>query len=250
MAKRSIFSRISQMVRANTNAMLDQAEDPEKMLEQMVRDFTGSISEAEQSAAEFIGNVRMLEQDYEQHRSDAQDWGNKALAASQKADTMRTKGDTAGADRFDELAKVALQRQMDADDSAQSLGRTVEAQRSQVSELRNGLDQMRIKRDQLVKKRDELILRARTAEIQSRAHAASKQIDAFDPTSDLSRFEDNVRKIEAKSRGEQELAASSMDAQFNELESLGETAQQTEIEARLAALKSGGEAPQLGSGND
>ncbi|MGO1775244.1 MAG: PspA/IM30 family protein, partial [Agrococcus casei] len=46
MAKQSIFGRISQLVRANVNSLIDQAEDPEKMLDQLVRDYTNSIADA------------------------------------------------------------------------------------------------------------------------------------------------------------------------------------------------------------
>ncbi|MDQ0755710.1 phage shock protein A [Arthrobacter sp. B3I4] len=67
----------------------------------------------------------------------------------------------------------------------------------------------------------------------------------MDPTSEVGRFEEKIRREEAKVRGQQELAASSLDAQFNSLEDLGE---QTEIEARLAALKSGGTTQALGAG--
>ena len=65
---------------------------------------------------------------------------------------------------------------------------------------------------------------------------AIKSVDILDPTSEISRFEDKIRREEAKVRGQQELAASSLDAQFESLEDLGEL---TEVEARLAALKSG-----------
>ena len=67
----------------------------------------------------------------------------------------------------------------------------------------------------------------------------------MDPTSEVGRFEQKIRREEAKVRGQQELAASSLDAQFNSLEDLGE---QTEIEARLAALKSGGAPAAIGTG--
>jgi phage shock protein A len=67
----------------------------------------------------------------------------------------------------------------------------------------------------------------------------------MDPTSEVGRFEEKIRREEAKVRGQQELAASSLDAQFNTLEDLGE---QTEIEARLAALKSGGAPAAIGAG--
>jgi phage shock protein A len=66
----------------------------------------------------------------------------------------------------------------------------------------------------------------------------------MDPTSEVGRFEEKIRREEAKVRGQQELAASSLDAQFNQLEDLGE---QTEIEARLAALKSASAKPAIGA---
>lgn len=241
MAKRSIFARMSQLVRANVNTMIDKAEDPEKMLEQMVRDFTNNISEAESAAADVIGNLRMMEQDRDKYFSDADDWGNKALSASQKADQFRDQGKVNEADKFDNLAKIALQRQLDADNSGRSLTGTVETQRGQVDQLTNGLAQMRTKREQLVSKRDELMARTRTAEIQARVSEANKQLSGTDYGSELNRLEDNVRKLEARSMGQMELdsSASSVENDFAQLTDLGET---TEIEARLIALKEHGRA--------
>jgi len=65
---------------------------------------------------------------------------------------------------------------------------------------------------------------------------AIKSIDIMDPTSEVSRFEDKIRREEARVRGAGELAASSLDAQFESLDNLGEL---TEVDARLAALKAG-----------
>ena len=92
MAKQSIFGRISTLVKANVNAMLDAAEDPQKMLDQLVRDYTNSIADAESAIAETIGNLRLLERDHEEDVRAAAEWGNKALAASRKADELRASG--------------------------------------------------------------------------------------------------------------------------------------------------------------
>ena len=89
MAKQSIFGRISTLVKANVNAMLDSAEDPQKMLDQLVRDYTNNIADAESAIAETIGNLRLLERDHEEDVKAAAEWGNKALAASRKADELR-----------------------------------------------------------------------------------------------------------------------------------------------------------------
>ena len=66
----------------------------------------------------------------------------------------------------------------------------------------------------------------------------------MDPTSEVSRFEQKIRREEARVRGAEELASSSLDAQFESLEDLGEM---TEVEARLAALKSGRPQDSIGS---
>lgn len=126
MSKQSIFGRMSQLVRANINAMLDNAEDPEKMLDQMVRDFTNNIREAEEAVAQTIGNLRMMEDDYKEDLDTARSWGQKALAASRKADDFRADSNEENAAKFDNLAKVAIQRQMDAENSAQSTEPTIE----------------------------------------------------------------------------------------------------------------------------
>ncbi|WP_425840922.1 PspA/IM30 family protein [Microbacterium sp. PA5] len=239
MAKQSIFGRISTLVKANINALIDQAEDPQKMLDQLVRDFTNNIADAESAIAETIGNLRLLERDHAEDVKAATEWGNKALAASRKADELRTAGNTADADKFDNLAKIALQRQISEENEAAAIAPSIAAQTEVVDKLKDGLNGMKQKLEQLKSKRSELLARAKTAEAQNKVHDAVKSIDVMDPTSDLGRFEDKVRRQEALAAGKAEIAASSLDAQFNELEDVGEL---TEVEARLAALKSGGTA--------
>ena len=239
MAKQSIFGRISTLMKANINALLDQAEDPQKMLDQLVRDYTNSIADAESAIAETIGNLRLLERDHQEDVQAATEWGNKALAASRKADELRQVGNTADADKFDNLAKVALQRQISEENEARTIAPTIATQTEVVEKLKDGLNGMKVKLDQLRAKRSELLTRAKTAEAQNRVHDAVKSIDVLDPTSELGRFEDKVRRQEALAAGKQELAASSLDAQFESLEDVG---QLTEVEARLAALKTGGAA--------
>lgn len=237
MVKQSIFGRIAQLAKANINSLLDQAEDPQKMLDQMVRDYTNSIAEAESAVAQTIGNLRMLQDDYNEDIENARNWGNKALAASKKADEYRSSGDTVDAEKFDNLAKVAIQRQISSETEAKGAEPTIDSQTEIVEKLKTGLNQMKGKLNELTSKRDQLIARSRTAQAQQQVHDAVKSIDFMDPTSEVGRFEEKIRREEAKVRGQAELASSSLDSQFESLEDLGE---QTEIEARLAALKSGG----------
>src|SRR5690625_4434310 len=116
--KQSTLGRIAQLTRANINALLDRAEDPQKMLDQLVRDYTNSIVEAEEAVAVTIGNLRLAEQDHAADLEEARDWGNKALAASNKAEELRSAGNASEAQRFDDLAKIALTKQINAEQSA------------------------------------------------------------------------------------------------------------------------------------
>ena len=234
MVKQSIFGRIAQLAKANINALIDAAEDPQKMLDQMVRDYTNNIVEAEAAVAQAIGNLRLLEQDHAEDLRDADEWGSKALAASNKADEFRAAGDTANADKFDNLAKIALGKQMQAEREAKAAEPQIASQTQVVEQLKDGLTKMRAKLDELKSKRDELNARQKTAAAQSQVNDALKAFDVMDPTSEVSRFEEKVRREEARVQGQQELAASSLDAQFNDLEELG---RQSELDARLAALK-------------
>ncbi|TFC28192.1 PspA/IM30 family protein [Cryobacterium sp. TMT1-3] len=247
MTKQSIFGRISQLAKANINAILDSAEDPAKMLDQMVRDFSSSISDAESAISETIGNLRLLEDDHREDQEAAVEWGDKALAASRKADQLRLTGNAADADKFDNLAKVALGRQLTSEKEAKTAQLTsekeaktaepqIQAQTAVVNQLKTGLNAMKEKLVQLTNKRAELIARSKTAQAQAQVMDAVKSIDMMDPTSEVNRFEDKIRREEARVRGAQELAASSLDAQFESLDDLGEL---TEVDARLAALKAG-----------
>jgi len=239
MTKQSIFGRISTLVRANINSLLDSAEDPQKMIDQLVRDYTNSIADAESAIAETIGNLRLLERDHEEDVQSATEWGNKALAASRKADDVRATN-PADADKFDNLAKIALQRQISAEREARGAEPTIAAQTEIVDKLKSGLNGMKDKLGELKNKRSELLARAKVAEAQTKVQDAVGSINVLDPTSELGRFEDKVRRQEALAQGKIELAASSLDAQFESLEDLGEL---TEVEARLAELKAGGSAP-------
>ena len=233
--KQSIFARVAQLAKANLNGLLDSAEDPQKMLDQMVRDYSNNIAEAEAAVAQTIGNLRMAEDDHRRAVDDANTWGRKAIAASHKADEFRAAGNSTDADKFDALARVAIGRQMSAESTAKAQEPALASQNEVVDRLKQGLDQMSGKLRELTIKRNELVNRARVAATQTKVNDALRALDSGDPTSAIGRYEENVRRQEATVRGQQELASSSLDAQFASLEDLGE---QTEVEARLAALKS------------
>jgi phage shock protein A len=233
----SILGRIGQLMRANVNAMLDSAEDPEKMLDQLIRDFTANIAEAEEAVAQTIGNLRLLEDDNREAQRAQADWGAKAAAASRKADEMRAEGNTTEADRFDDLAKIALRRQISFESQLSTFKTQIDQQTVLTNQLKDGLNKMRVKREELVQKRDELVARAKMAQAQMQVQTAVKNVSVMDPTSDLSRFEERIRRQEAMARGMAEVSADSLEDQFSSLE---DTEDEMEVEARLASLKSQG----------
>ncbi|KGN40445.1 PspA/IM30 family protein [Knoellia aerolata] len=232
--KTSILGRISQLAKANINSILDRAEDPEKMLNQLVTDFTNSIAEAEEAVAQTIANTRMAEEDLRIDREAAQEWGRKAAAASSKADDLRNAGDTAGADKFDGLAKVALTRQIGYEREVTEAEPRIEQQFATVEQLKNGLTVMRTKLEDLKNRRSQLIARSRSAEAQAQVQQSMSAIDVMDPTSELSRFEDRIRSQEAMVQGRAEAQATTLEDQFAELD---DSADDAEVQARLAALK-------------
>ena len=232
--KQSILGRIGQLTRANINALLDKAEDPEKMLDQLVRDYTNSIAEAEDAVAQTIGNLRLAEADHAEDVAAVKEWGTKALAASQKADSLRTSGQAAEADKFDQLAKIALSKQIGFETEAKQAAPQIAAQNETVEKLKAGLIGMQGKLGELQTKRDQLVARAKSAEAQAKVQDAVKSIDVLDPTSELGRFEDKVRRSEAQVAGQAELNAATADP-WDELE---ESSTHAEVEARLSELKS------------
>ncbi len=238
MSQQSIIGRITSLARANINALLDQAEDPQKMLDQMVRDYTSAISDAEGAVAQTIGSLRMMEEDAREEQAAAGQWGVKAAAASKKADELRVSGDedaAVEADRFDNLARIALRNQLGDEADARTLAITIADQCAVVERLKDGLEQMRLKLDELRRKRDELVGRAKNVEAQTRVREAARTVDILDPTSEIARFEEKIRREEARIRGYEELAASSLDAQW---ESLDADAMSEDVESRLKRLKS------------
>ncbi|WP_124054338.1 PspA/IM30 family protein [Arcanobacterium ihumii] len=240
--KQSILGRISQLAKANVNAILDRAEDPQKMLDQMVRDYTNSIAEAEDAVAVTIGNLRLAQADYNEDIDSAREWGQKAAAAVAKAKEMTEAGNNEGAEKFNNLAKIAIERQIQSEQEARSAEPMIASQEEVVAKLKDGLNVMRSKLDQLKSKRDQLVARQKTVDAQNRVHDALGSINVLDPTSEIGRFEDKVRREEALAAGRAEISSSSLEDQFAELE---DSSHMTEVEARLAALQSGETKPQI-----
>ncbi|OAR24621.1 hypothetical protein A8W25_19810 [Streptomyces sp. ERV7] len=231
--RQSVLGRVGRLAKANVNALLDQAEDPQKMLDQLIREYTGNIAEAERAVASTMDELRLMEHDRHEDLAAAKEWGDQAVAASRKADGLRAGGSADQADRFDHLAKVALGRQVQSESEARAAEPTITAQTEVVDRLKSGLARMKSQLDVLRAEQGELAGAAPSAP-EDRPPDGLESVDLLDPTSEIRRFEDKLRREEIRARGGQTLAASVLDAQFEQLDAPGETA---EVEARLAALK-------------
>lgn len=227
----SIFSRISNLARANINAIIDGAEDPEKMIDQLVRDYTSAITDARGEVATVIGQLRLTEQDRDEATQSAAEWGNKAKAASRAADEA---SDPAEQARLNDLATVALRKQLSLEQEAERLTAKVTADTEVTNTLKANLQKMDVRLETLKTKRQELVSRSKMAKAQKTVQQAVSSVNAADPTSELARFEDRIRNEEAQVAGFKELESESLEEQFA---SLDRDAADAEVAQRLADLK-------------
>lgn len=232
--KVTILGRVKQLIKANVNDLIDRAEDPQKMIDQLIRDYTNNIVEAETAVAQEIGSLKLAQKDQSTNEAAAKEWQNKAQLASTKADQARAQGDATQADRLDNLAKLALRKELDLEKEIKEQAPLLQTREATAAQLRDGLEKMKVKLDELKTKRNQLVARQKNAEAQNKVSDALRAVNLMDPTSELSRFEDSVRREEALAEGRSELSHSSLEDQFAELESAGDD---MEIEQRLAALK-------------
>lgn len=222
-----ITDRISRIVRANINDLLDRAEDPEVMIDQILRDMASGIDEARSQVASMVAQEKLLAGD---------------LADAEKLSTAwNDKAERAVAAGKDDLAREALRRKRDSAQNAELYSEQLEVQRHAVSRLKGQLGELESKYQATLSQRDSLLARQKRARAQRQVTEQLSSFSPFDPTADLDRMERKIRQDEAEAAALLELDTDTFDQQFAELEMDGE------IEAELAALKSG-VAGSLGSG--
>ncbi|MBM9507777.1 PspA/IM30 family protein [Actinacidiphila acididurans] len=243
MTKQTILGRVSQLARTDVDALLDQAEDPHKMLDQLIRDYTGTVHEAEDALEVGLAELRRLEHDRAEDMAAAAEWGGRARTASRGAEELRTGGGTMEAERFDTLARIALAHQVRCEQDAAYAEPLIAVRSGTTEQLRIGLDRSKELLELLRTRRDELVARSRTSRARTTVLDAVRRVDLFDPAGDLGRFEDKLRRERARAGGREELAPSVLDEQFGSVDPyLGPLADPEEVDSRLAALKRGASA--------
>ncbi len=212
-----ILDRMTRLIRANVNDMVDHAEDPAKMLDQLIREMNDQIHMARGQVAAMIAQEKELQMDYEQSAQHASEWERKAeLAVTQGKD---------------DLAREALRRKRDNAEHAEVYSSNLQSQQEMVTKLKSQLQQLETKYESARANRDVLIARQRRAEAVQKVSSTMSGLKSLEPGEELDRMERRIRSNEAKALAEQDLASDSMGAQFAELDS------GLEVEDDLAKLK-------------
>jgi phage shock protein A len=226
-----IMDRLSRLVRANVNDMLDRAENPELMLDQILRDMEVNIQQARGQVASMIAQEKELQADLKEVRDLSGEWQAKATRAVEASK--------------DDLAREALRRKKDNEESAALYEQQLTAQSQTLQRMKSQLAALESKYQSTLSQRDTLIARQRRAKATQRVADTISTFSPRDPTADLERIERKIRGTEAKAEATIQMQDESLESQFAELE------YDSDVEAELDALKASmGKAPEpLGTGD-
>lgn len=213
-----IFNRISDIFKSNVNDALDNAEDPEKMLKQMVLEMEESVNKTTLAVANAIANEKGLERKIAKERALSAEWQQKAMQALQ-------------ANRED-LAKAALEKKATADKNAADLGPIFAQATATSAKMREQLTALKHKLDEARSRQSTLIARSQAAKAQKQIAQSFSGVgsDAF---SKFDKFEGKIEKLESEAVAFEQLAGENtdLDQQFKQLSTSGQ------VDAELLALK-------------
>src|SRR5215216_4317623 len=151
-----LLDRVSTLMRANLNDLLDRAEDPEKVIRQLLIDMNNQLLQVKTQVAASIADEKRLYQRYQENEQKATEWERKAELAVDKGN--------------DELAKEALSRRNSFRESSQGFFQQWQEQSAQVAQLKDALHQLERKIQEAEAKKDLLIARSRRAKVETRIH--------------------------------------------------------------------------------
>ncbi|HEX6926878.1 MAG TPA: PspA/IM30 family protein [Longimicrobiaceae bacterium] len=217
-----IFSKLSTVIRSNINDLIARAENPEKMLNQIILDMREQLTKAKQEVAVAIADERKLKAQAEEEARQAQEWERRAMLAVKE--------------NRDDLARQALLRQQEYAQRAQSLYETWQRQSAETERLKESLRQLNAKIEEARRKKNLLIAKQKRAEAQKRIHETMAGLsdrsafEAFDRMAE--RIEDNERRTLASAEVTAELSAGDhLEREFKALES-GDNADERLIELK------------------
>lgn len=234
-----IFDRLRTVVSSNINDMINKAENPEKMLNQVLLDMNEQMIESKKAVAMAIADEKKLEREVGENKTQAAEWERKAVIAVK-------------ANR-DDLAKEALVRKQEYEGYVAQLSTQWQAQKESVEKLKDSLRQLQTKIDEASRKKNILIARAKRAEAQEKINKTMSSLSgnksAFDT---FERMSKKVDEIEAKAEAHKELeeatSGASLEKQFAELESGGAGADMLLAELKAKMLTDSAGTGATGSG--
>ncbi|MFQ5679789.1 MAG: PspA/IM30 family protein [Gemmatimonadota bacterium] len=218
-----IFERLSRVVRSNINDLIARAENPEKMLTQIIEDMRRQLAQAKQEVAVAIADERKLRAQVEEEGGQAKEWERRARLAIREG--------------RDDLAKQALLRGQEHAEHARELEAQWQQHRVETERLKDSLRQLNAKIEEAKRKKNLLIAKQKRAQAQRRIH---ETMTGLQDRSAFRAFDEMAEKIATAERQAlasaevaAELEGDSLDHEFLALESGGDVV----VEERLLALK-------------
>jgi phage shock protein A len=204
-----IFTKFSTLIRSNLNDLIARAENPEKMLNQIIIDMREQLTRAKQDVAVAIADERKLKAQAEEEGRQAQEWERRAMLAVREG--------------RDDLARQALLRQQEYAQRAQSLFETWQRQSTETERLKDSLRQLNEKIEEARRKKNLLIAKQKRAEAQKRIHDTMSGLsdrsafEAFDRMAE--RIEETERLALASAEVTEELSSGDrLEKEFKQLE--------------------------------
>lgn len=214
----ALLERVATLVRANLNDLIDKAEDPEKMIKQIILDMQNQLLQVKTQVAISIADQHLLEKKQKENDNAASEWVRKAELAVDK--------------KQDDLARVALDRSISYKELAESFAQQVSDQKAQVDNLKTALSKLDQKLAEAQNKCDMLIAQHRRARALGKASDARSNMVDTSKAAGFDRMKRRVAHDEAVSEAKAELAGDTVDDRFAALE------KEDAIEKLLAEIKS------------
>src|SRR2546423_13805930 len=218
----ALLERVSTLVRANLNDLIDKAEHPEKMIKQVILDMQNQLLQVKTQVAIAIADQHLLDKKRKENDDKVAEWMRKAELAVDK--------------KQDDLARVALQRVESYRDLSDSFAQQVTDQKAQVENLKTALRDLGQKLAEAHGKADLLIAQQRRARAVGKASDAKIAMGSTAKSNTFDRMKRKVAHSEAVSQAKSEIASEDVDDRFAALE------KEDRIEQLLAELKSKREA--------
>ncbi|HEY1017051.1 MAG TPA: PspA/IM30 family protein [Herpetosiphonaceae bacterium] len=213
----SLLSRVKDLVSANLNSMLDRAEDPEKMVNEYMRQLQEQLYEAKTAVASAMADETKLHSKMVSFQAEADQWQAKAEAAVRHND--------------DELAKAALSRKTQAQKMADTYKEQYTAQDQQVEQLQDALVKLESRIAETKAKKELIIAKKNRAQTQEAIQRTVQGIGNLNALDKMDQMEERVDDRLARADAMAKLEGDSLENRFSDLE------RDTAVEDELAALK-------------